>query len=148
MCRAKQIIDRETIEMHLERIRALVSTWAAQVSVSAGVRAACSSFLSPCLVSVFHYLLILWFQPYFSEVEFPESNFVDQVELLMKDPEEKERFFQVCVDVHILRLATSEAVRPQQVSRRGPRALNYVIICSRMFFPQILVLSMTALCRY
>lgn len=34
-------------------------------------------------------------QPCFAEVEFPESNFVDQVGLLMKDPEEKERFFQV-----------------------------------------------------
>lgn len=36
------------------------------------------------------------FQPCFAEVEFPESNFVDQVELLLKDPEEKEKFFQVC----------------------------------------------------
>uniref|UniRef100_A0A3Q4AWB2 C2H2-type domain-containing protein n=1 Tax=Mola mola TaxID=94237 RepID=A0A3Q4AWB2_MOLML len=32
--------------------------------------------------------------PCFAEVEFPESDFVDQVELLMKDPEEKEKFFQ------------------------------------------------------
>lgn len=103
MCRAKQIIDRETIEMHLERIRALVSTWAAQVSPSSGVRAACSCFLWLCLVSVFKRdLHTFWFQPYFSEVEFPESNFVDQVELLMKDPEERERFFQVCVGVRIL----------------------------------------------
>ncbi|XP_029351527.1 zinc finger protein 14-like [Echeneis naucrates] len=62
LCQAEQITDRETIEMHLEQIKALVSTWAAQ----------------PC----------------FSEVEFPESNFVDQIELLLKDPEEKERFFQ------------------------------------------------------
>ncbi|XP_051249160.1 zinc finger protein 30 isoform X2 [Dicentrarchus labrax] len=62
LCRAEQITDAETIEMHLERIKALISTWAAQ----------------PC----------------FAEVEFPESNFVDQVELLLKDPEEKEKFFQ------------------------------------------------------
>ncbi|KAM6962171.1 uncharacterized protein LKV04_021061 [Tautogolabrus adspersus] len=62
MCRAEQITDMETIEMHLERIKALISTWAAQ----------------PC----------------FAEVEFPESNFVDQVELLLKDTEEREKFFQ------------------------------------------------------
>lgn len=31
MCRAEPIADAETIEVHLERIRALVSTWAAQV---------------------------------------------------------------------------------------------------------------------
>lgn len=31
LCRAEQIRDTETIEMHLERIKALVSTWAAQV---------------------------------------------------------------------------------------------------------------------
>lgn len=36
------------------------------------------------------------FQPCFAEVEFPESNFVDQVEMLLKDAEEKEKFFQVC----------------------------------------------------
>ncbi|TNN40981.1 Zinc finger protein 91 [Liparis tanakae] len=62
LCRAEQIRDTETIELHLERIRALVSTWAAQ----------------PC----------------FAEVEFPESNFVDQIELLLKDADEKEKFFQ------------------------------------------------------
>ncbi|XP_029018710.1 zinc finger protein 14-like isoform X1 [Betta splendens] len=62
LCRTEQITDTETIEMHLERIKALISTWAAQ----------------PC----------------FAEVEFPESNFVDQVELLLKDPEEKEKFYQ------------------------------------------------------
>ncbi|KAK5849006.1 hypothetical protein PBY51_008681 [Eleginops maclovinus] len=62
LCRAEQIQDTETIEMHLERIKTLVSTWAAQ----------------PC----------------FAEVEFPESNFADQIELLLKDPEEKEKFFQ------------------------------------------------------
>uniref|UniRef100_A0AAX7VRC2 C2H2-type domain-containing protein n=1 Tax=Astatotilapia calliptera TaxID=8154 RepID=A0AAX7VRC2_ASTCA len=62
LCRTEQITDRETIEMHLNRIKALVSTWAAQ--------------------------------PSFADVEFPESNFVDQVELLLKDPEEKDRFFQ------------------------------------------------------
>ncbi|KAM3587540.1 uncharacterized protein V6R79_008686 [Siganus canaliculatus] len=62
LCRSEQVTDTETIQMHLERIRTLVSTWAAQ----------------PC----------------FAEVEFPESNFVDQVELLLKDPEEKEKFFQ------------------------------------------------------
>ncbi|XP_022068427.1 zinc finger protein 14-like [Acanthochromis polyacanthus] len=62
LCRAEHIRDTETIEMHLDRIKALISTWAAQ----------------PC----------------FAEVEFPESNFADQVELLLKDPEEKEKFFQ------------------------------------------------------
>uniref|UniRef100_UPI0037E782CB zinc finger protein 11-like n=1 Tax=Semicossyphus pulcher TaxID=241346 RepID=UPI0037E782CB len=62
LCRAEQVTDTETIEMHLERIKALVSTWAAQ----------------PC----------------FAGVDFPESNFVDQVELLLKDAEEKEKFFQ------------------------------------------------------
>lgn len=35
MCRAEPVADAESIEMHLERIRALVSTWAAQVSLSA-----------------------------------------------------------------------------------------------------------------
>lgn len=62
LCRAEPITETETIEMDLERIKALVSTWAAQ----------------PC----------------FAEVKFPESNFVDQVEMLLKDPEEKEKFFQ------------------------------------------------------
>ncbi|XP_071776711.2 uncharacterized protein LOC139928172 [Centroberyx gerrardi] len=62
LCRAEQISEMETIEMHLERIKTLISTWAAQ----------------PC----------------FAEVEFPESNFVDQIELLLKDPEEREKFFQ------------------------------------------------------
>uniref|UniRef100_A0A8C3AEB1 TERF1-interacting nuclear factor 2 N-terminal domain-containing protein n=1 Tax=Cyclopterus lumpus TaxID=8103 RepID=A0A8C3AEB1_CYCLU len=33
LCRAERILDTETIEMHLERIKALVSTWAAQVSL-------------------------------------------------------------------------------------------------------------------
>lgn len=39
MCRAEPIADAETIAVHLERIRALVSTWAAQVSrvVSAAI---------------------------------------------------------------------------------------------------------------
>lgn len=31
LCRAEQITDSETIEVHLERIKALISTWAAQV---------------------------------------------------------------------------------------------------------------------
>lgn len=62
LCRTSQITDRETIEMHLKRIKALISSWAAQ----------------PC----------------FAEVEFPESNFVDQVEQLLKDTEEREKFFQ------------------------------------------------------
>uniref|UniRef100_A0AAX7VKF4 C2H2-type domain-containing protein n=1 Tax=Astatotilapia calliptera TaxID=8154 RepID=A0AAX7VKF4_ASTCA len=61
LCRTEQITDRETIEMHLNRIKALVSTWAAQVR----------SFRRKT-----------------------SSNFVDQVELLLKDPEEKDRFFQ------------------------------------------------------
>jgi len=38
-------------------------------------------------------------QPCFAEVEFPESNFADQIELLLKDPEEKEKFFQVWIYV-------------------------------------------------
>lgn len=32
LCQSKQVTDRETVDMHLERIRSLVSTWAAQVS--------------------------------------------------------------------------------------------------------------------
>ncbi|XP_056133206.1 zinc finger protein 99-like [Lampris incognitus] len=62
ICRAERMTDLETIEMHLERIKTLISTWAAQ----------------PC----------------FAEVEFPESNFVDQIESLLKDPAEKEKLFQ------------------------------------------------------
>uniref|UniRef100_A0A1A7Y3W8 Zinc finger protein 473 n=1 Tax=Iconisemion striatum TaxID=60296 RepID=A0A1A7Y3W8_9TELE len=62
MCRSEQILDTEAIELHLEQIKTLVSTWAAQ----------------PC----------------FADVQFPESNFVDQVELFLKDPEEREKFFQ------------------------------------------------------
>ncbi|KAM9845722.1 uncharacterized protein ACBR49_010743 [Aulostomus maculatus] len=62
LCRAERLPERDAIEMHLKRIKDLVSNWAAQ----------------PC----------------FAEVEFPESNFVDQVELLLKDTEEKEKFFQ------------------------------------------------------
>ena len=31
LCQTEEIIDRETIELHLERIKSLVSTWAAQV---------------------------------------------------------------------------------------------------------------------
>uniref|UniRef100_A0A8C7XBY9 C2H2-type domain-containing protein n=1 Tax=Oryzias sinensis TaxID=183150 RepID=A0A8C7XBY9_9TELE len=33
-------------------------------------------------------------QPCFADVQFPESNFVDQIKVLLKDPEEKEKFFQ------------------------------------------------------
>ncbi|KAM4711618.1 uncharacterized protein FYW61_020779 isoform 2-T2 [Anableps anableps] len=33
-------------------------------------------------------------QPCFADVSFPEMNFVDQVELMLKDPEEKKKFFQ------------------------------------------------------
>lgn len=35
LCRAEPAPDAETVQAHLERIRALVSTWAAQVSLSA-----------------------------------------------------------------------------------------------------------------
>uniref|UniRef100_A0A3B5M4L0 C2H2-type domain-containing protein n=1 Tax=Xiphophorus couchianus TaxID=32473 RepID=A0A3B5M4L0_9TELE len=52
LCRSEQIPDTESIQMHLDQIKSLISTW------------------------------------------FPESNFVDQVGLLLKDPEEKEKFFQ------------------------------------------------------
>ncbi|XP_038137242.1 zinc finger protein 14-like isoform X1 [Cyprinodon tularosa] len=62
LCRPEQISDTHSIQMHLERIKALISSWATQ----------------PC----------------FADVQFPESNFVDQVGLLLKDPEEKEKFFQ------------------------------------------------------
>lgn len=41
--------------------------------------------------------VVLSLQPCFAEVEFPESTFVDQVELLLKDPVEKERYFLVSV---------------------------------------------------
>ncbi|XP_019749175.1 zinc finger protein 11-like [Hippocampus comes] len=62
LCRSKLDPEMETIEMHLSRIKSLISTWAGQ----------------PC----------------FAEVQFPESNFVDQIELLLKDPEEKDKFFR------------------------------------------------------
>uniref|UniRef100_A0A1A7WM11 Zinc finger protein 473 n=2 Tax=Iconisemion striatum TaxID=60296 RepID=A0A1A7WM11_9TELE len=62
MCRSEQILDTEAIELHLEQIKTLVSTWAAQ----------------PC----------------FAEIQFSETHFVDRVELLLKDSEEKRRFFQ------------------------------------------------------
>ncbi|XP_029969690.1 zinc finger protein 14-like [Salarias fasciatus] len=62
LCRSAPVQEAEAIEAHLERIKSLISTWAAQ----------------PC----------------FADVDFPESNFTDQVELLLKDPEEKEKFFQ------------------------------------------------------
>ncbi|KAF7650207.1 hypothetical protein LDENG_00129760 [Lucifuga dentata] len=62
LCQAEEITDMQTIEMHLGRIKELISTWAAQ----------------PC----------------FANIKFPESDFVDQVELLLKDPVEREKFFQ------------------------------------------------------
>ncbi|KAM4523626.1 uncharacterized protein V3H82_001804 isoform 2-T2 [Fundulus diaphanus] len=62
LCRSEKIADTDSIQLHLEQIKTLISTWAAQ----------------PC----------------FADVQFPESNFVDQVGLLLKDPEEKEKFFQ------------------------------------------------------
>ncbi|XP_061663043.1 zinc finger protein 420-like [Syngnathoides biaculeatus] len=62
LCRSEATPERETVDMHLSRIRGLISTWAAQ----------------PC----------------FAEVQFSESSFVDQIELLLKDPDEKDRFFQ------------------------------------------------------
>ncbi|XP_061923098.1 zinc finger protein 11-like [Entelurus aequoreus] len=62
LCRAEAEPEREALEMHLARIKTLISTWAAQ----------------PC----------------FAEVQFSESNFVDQIELLIKDPEERTKFFQ------------------------------------------------------
>lgn len=34
LCRTQQVSDPETVEMHLERIKALVSSWAAQVGFS------------------------------------------------------------------------------------------------------------------
>ncbi|XP_077399360.1 uncharacterized protein LOC144034473 [Vanacampus margaritifer] len=62
LCRSEVNPEREPIEMHLSRIKGLISTWAAQ----------------PC----------------FAEVEFPESTFANQIELLLKDPEERNKFFQ------------------------------------------------------
>ncbi|KAG7267314.1 hypothetical protein CRUP_030079 [Coryphaenoides rupestris] len=62
LCRADQITEVEMIDMHLDRIKAIISTWAAQ--------------------------------PYFAEVQFPESNFVSRIESLLKDPQEREKFFQ------------------------------------------------------
>lgn len=62
LCRAEQIVDLETIQMHLEKIRTLISSWTTQTC--------------------------------FADMELPESNFVDQVESLLKDLEERERFFQ------------------------------------------------------
>lgn len=34
LCQSKEITDRETISNHLERIKTLVSSWAAQVCLS------------------------------------------------------------------------------------------------------------------
>ncbi|XP_057711466.1 zinc finger protein 30-like [Corythoichthys intestinalis] len=62
LCRSEANPDRETIQMHLSRIKGLISTWASQ----------------PC----------------FADVQFPKSNFVDQLELLFKDAEERDKFFQ------------------------------------------------------
>lgn len=53
------------------------------------------SFFPSCFVSLRNVCVVFPLQPCFAEVEFPESTFVDQVELLLKDPEEKERYFQV-----------------------------------------------------
>ncbi|CAL9682797.1 unnamed protein product [Knipowitschia caucasica] len=62
MCRGDHITNTESIGRHLEKIKQLVSSWAAQ--------------------------------PSFAEIEFPESTFVDQVQLLLKDPSKKETFFK------------------------------------------------------
>lgn len=62
LCRVDAITNIESIDMHLEQIKALVSTWAAQ----------------PC----------------FAELVIPQSTFVDQVQLLLKDPAEKDVFFK------------------------------------------------------
>ncbi|XP_017266949.1 zinc finger protein 624 [Kryptolebias marmoratus] len=62
LCRSEQTVDTESIQMHLDWIKSLISTWTA---------------LS-C----------------FANITVPESNFVDQVDLLLKEPEEKEKFFQ------------------------------------------------------
>lgn len=62
LCRSEQFIDVDFVKMHLQKIRNLISAWAAQ----------------PC----------------FTDVGFPNTNFVDQVELMLKDPEEKKKFFQ------------------------------------------------------
>lgn len=64
------------------------------------------SFFLSCFVSLRNVCVVFSLQPCFAEVEFPESTFVDQVELLLKDPEEKERYFQV-----------SAAVRKPEMSR-------------------------------
>lgn len=102
LCRSKQVMDRETVDMHLERIRNLVSTWAAQVSCPDTCLAVLSNyylFFLSCFVSLRNVCVVFPLQPCFAEVEFPESTFVDQVELLLKDPEEKERYFQVSAAV-------------------------------------------------
>lgn len=62
LCQVEAITNHKCIDMHLEQIKTLVSTWAAQ----------------PC----------------FAGLEFPESTFVDQVQALLKDPAEKEKFFK------------------------------------------------------
>lgn len=141
LCRAEPIADAETIEMHLERIRALVSTWAAQVSLSLCTQrsAICSCFPWTCHFNS-HMLNPCgpFSQPCFAEVEFPESNFVDQVELLLKDPEEKERFFQV-VFTAVFFLFNS-----CMMEIHGNKALLYTVVCFRTFFPRISGLNMTA----
>lgn len=73
-------------------------------------------------------------QPCFAEVEFPESNFVYQVESLMKDPEEKERFFQV-----FFLIAVFFSVKPLYDGKG-----TVTIVCFRTFFPRISALNMTA----
>lgn len=65
-----------------------------------------SFFFLSRFVSLRNVCVVFSLQPCFAEVEFPESTFVDQVELLLKDPEEKERYFQV-----------SAAVRKPEMSR-------------------------------
>lgn len=62
LCRVDTTPSLESIEAHLEHIKTLISSWAAQ----------------PC----------------FEEVVIPESTFVEQVQLLLKDPMEKEKFFK------------------------------------------------------
>lgn len=57
LCQSKQVTDRETVDMHLERIRSLVSTWAAQVSCRLSLTPAWLVFLYlSCFVFLPHHL--------------------------------------------------------------------------------------------
>lgn len=64
LCRTAEISDLSSIQLHLARIRTLISAWEVEAQI-------CDA-----------------------EMAFPQSNFVDMVESLLKDPTERENFYQ------------------------------------------------------